>query len=265
MQTDQTDRSNTAPIDLNSDMGEAFGTYTGGPDEELLALVSSANVACGFHAGDPRVMERTVALAHRHGVAIGAHPGFPDLVGFGRRALAATPDEIRTDVLYQLGALAAFCRAEGAELRHVKAHGALYTAAVTDDATATAIATATHQFDLALLFFAPPASALESAAASAGLRVVREAFADRAYHPDGSLVARSRPGAVLQDPDAVAARVVRMVREGAVETIEGETLAIRPRTICLHSDTANALAMARAIRERLRNEGIDVRPAHETP
>jgi UPF0271 protein len=252
-------------IDLNSDMGEAFGAYPGGPDADLLALVSSANVACGFHAGDPRVMERTVALAHRHGVGIGAHPGFPDLAGFGRRALAATPDEIRTDVLYQLGALAAFCRAEGAELRHIKAHGALYNTAVKDHATAGAIAAAARRFDPALLFFAPPGSALESAAASAGLRVVHEAFADRAYHADGSLVARSRPGSVLHDPEIVAARVIRMVREGAVETIDGDTLAIQPRTICLHADTANALELARAIRDRLHHERIDVRPVHETP
>ncbi len=251
-------------IDLNSDMGEGFGNYPGGPDNDLLPLVSSANIACGFHAGDPRVMERTVAQAAYHGVAVGAHPGFPDLVGFGRRTIAATPNEVRTDVLYQLGALFALCRSRNVELQHLKAHGALYNLAVKDETLADAIATAVRQFDPDLLFFALPGSALETAAESAGLRVAREAFADRAYHADGSLVSRSRPGAVLHDPDVVATRVVRMVREGLVEAIEGESLSIRPDTICLHSDTANALVMARAIRDRFASEGIDVRPVGET-
>lgn len=250
-------------IDLNSDMGEGFGDYPGGPDDELLPLISSANVACGFHAGDPRVMERTIVQASVHGVAIGAHPGFPDLVGFGRRAIVATPDEIRTDVLYQLGALYALCRSRRLELQHLKAHGALYNLAVKDASVAQAIAAAVRQFDPGLLFFALPGSALAEAAESAGLRVACEAFADRAYHADGSLVARSHPGAVLHDPDVVAARVVRIVREGVVETIDGETLAIEPDTICLHSDTANALAMARAIRTRFAAEAIDVRSAGE--
>lgn len=248
-------------IDLNSDMGEGFGSYPGGPDDELLPLISSANVACGFHAGDPRVMERTIARASSHGVAIGAHPGFADLVGFGRRTIAASPDEIRTDVLYQLGAMYALCRSQGAELRHIKAHGALYNLAVRDESAAAAIARAVRQFDAELLFFALPGSALAAAAESAGLHVIHEAFADRAYHIDGSLVSRSHPGAVLHDPDAVARRAVRIVREGLVETIEGETLAITPQTICLHSDTANALTMARAIRERFATHAIEVRPA----
>lgn len=252
-------------IDLNSDMGEGFGNYPGGPDDALLPLISSANVACGFHAGDPRVMERTIAQARGHGVAVGAHPGFPDLVGFGRRTITATPDEIRTDVLYQLGALYALCRSQRVELQHLKAHGALYNLAVRDSAVAQAIADAVRRFDPGLLFFAPPGSALAAAADSAGLCVVHEAFADRAYHADGSLVARSEPGAVLHDPKAVAARAVRMVRDGVVESIEGETLAISPQTICLHSDTANALTMARAIRARFAAETIDVRPVGGTP
>lgn len=251
-------------IDLNSDMGEGFGNYPGGPDSELLPLISSANVACGFHAGDPRVMERTIVQAHACSVAVGAHPGFPDRVGFGRRTMAATPDEIRTDVLYQLGALYALCRSQRVEIQHIKAHGALYNLAVKDAAAAQAIAEAVRQFDPDLLFFALPGSALATAAESAGLRVVHEAFADRAYHADGSLVARSHPGAVLHDPDAVAARAVRMVRERVVETIEGETLAIEPQTICLHSDTANALTMAEAIRARFAAEAIDVRAVGET-
>lgn len=251
-------------IDLNSDMGEGFGNYPGGPDSELLPLISSANVACGFHAGDPRVMERTIVQARARSVAVGAHPGFPDLVGFGRRTMAATPDEIRTDVLYQLGALYALCRSQRVEIQHIKAHGALYNLAARDDAAAQAIAEAVRQFDPDLLFFALPGSALATAAHSAGLHVVHEAFADRAYHADGSLVARSHPGAVLHDPEAVAVRAVQMVREGVVETIEGETLAIEPQTICLHSDTANALMMAEAIRARFAVEAIDVRPVSET-
>ncbi len=252
-------------IDLNSDMGEGFGNYPGGPDDALLPLISSANIACGFHAGDPRVMERTIAQASTHGVAVGAHPGFPDLVGFGRRTIVATPDEIRTDVLYQLGALYALCRSQRVELQHLKAHGALYNLAVTDAAVAQAIADAVRGFDPDLLFFALPGSALAAAAESSGLRVVHEAFADRAYHADGSLVARSHPDAVLHDPEAVSARVVRMVRDGVVESIEGDTLAISPQTICLHSDTANALTMAQAIRARFAAEAIDVRPVGETP
>lgn len=263
--TDDVSPSRPAPrrIDLNSDMGEGFGTYPGGPDDALLPLVSSANIACGFHAGDPRVMERTIVQAITNGVAVGAHPGFPDLVGFGRRTISATPEEIRTDILYQLGALHALCRARGVELQHLKAHGALYNLAVKDASVAAAIAEAVRQFEPELLFFALPGSALAMAAESAGLRVAREAFADRAYRADGSLVARSQPGAVLHDPEVVAARVVRMVREGVVETIDGGLLAIEPDTICLHSDTANALTMARAIRARFTAEAIDVRPVGE--
>lgn len=259
------DRLTPQRVDLNSDMGEGFGNYPGGPDDALLPLISSANIACGFHAGDPRVMERTIAQASDRGVAVGAHPGFPDPVGFGRRTIMATPEEIRTDVLYQLGALYALCRSRRVELQHLKAHGALYNLAVTDATVAEAIAEAVRRFDRDLLFFALPESALAAAAESAGLRVVHEAFADRAYHADGSLVARSHPDAVLHDPEKVAARAVRMVREGVVETIEGDTLAISPGTICLHSDTANALTMAQAIRARFETEAIEVRPAGETP
>ncbi|MBA2278060.1 MAG: LamB/YcsF family protein, partial [Chloroflexia bacterium] len=183
-------------VDLNSDLGESFGAFAVGHDDALFPLISSANVACGFHGGDPRVIEQTVARAAAHGVAVGAHPSFPDLVGFGRRALAATADEVRTDCLYQIGALAAFCRAAGVPLRHVKAHGALYNLAVKDATIAAAIAAAVRAFDPAPRFFAAPGSALEAAGHEAGLTVVREAFADRAYHIDGSLVARGQPGAV---------------------------------------------------------------------
>jgi len=248
-------------IDLNSDLGEGFGPFRVGADEALFPLISSANVACGFHGGDPLMMEATVRRAKEHGVAIGAHPGFPDRAGFGRRALAATPDEIRTDVIYQLGALAAFCRVANVELRHVKAHGALYNLAVGDIAVATAIAEAVRQFDATLHFFAIPGSRLHAAGDAAGLTVIREAFADRAYLVDGSLVPRSRPGAVIHDVDLVAARMVRLVTEGLVETIDGEDLAMEADTICIHSDTPGAADLARAIVARFRNARIEIRPS----
>jgi UPF0271 protein len=249
----------TTVIDLNSDLGEGFGPFRVGADEDLFPLISSANVACGFHGGDPAMMELTVSRAREHDVAIGAHPGFPDLAGFGRRPIAATPDEIRTDVLYQLGAMAAFCRAGGVEMQHVKAHGALYNLAVGDIRIATAIAQAVRSFDANLRFFAIPGSKLHEAAASEGLTVTREAFADRAYLADGSLVPRSRPGAVIEDVDVVATRMVRLVSEGTVETIDGETLALEADTICIHSDTPGAVALAEAIIARFNRAGIEIR------
>lgn len=246
-------------VDLNSDLGEGFGPFQVGADEALFPLISSANVACGFHGGDPVMMELTVDRAHEHGVAVGAHPGFPDRGGFGRRAMAATGDEIRTDVIYQLGALAAFCRAGGVELRHVKAHGALYNLAVNDIRVATAIAQAVAMFDPSLLFFAIPGSRLHEAGAEAGLIVIREAFADRAYLADGSLVPRARPGAVIHDVDFVADRMVRLVTEGTIETIDGELLALDADTICVHSDTSNAVDIATAVASRFRQAGIRIR------
>lgn len=255
--------SKSLGIDLNSDLGEGFGPFRVGADAELFPLISSANVACGFHGGDPLMMESTVRQAHEHGVAIGAHPGFPDRAGFGRRALAATPDEIRTDVLYQIGALAAFCRAADVELRHVKAHGALYNLAVGDIAVATAIAEAVRRFDPALHFFAIPGSRLHEAGEAAGLTVIREAFADRAYLGDGSLVPRSRPGAVIHDVDLVTERMVRLVTEGLVKTIDGEEIAIAADSICIHSDTPGTVDLAKAVVTRFRDAGIEIRPNHK--
>ncbi len=251
-------------IDLNSDLGEGFGPFHVGADEALFPLISSANVACGFHGGDPAMMELTVTRAREHGVAVGAHPGFPDRAGFGRRAMAATPDDIRTDVLYQLGALAAFCHAGGIELRHVKAHGALYNLAVNDLGVATAIAQAVQAFDPSLLFFAIPGSRLHQAGETAGLTVIREAFADRAYLADGSLVPRLRPGAVIHDVDLIASRMVRLVTGGTIETIDGETLAMEADTICIHSDTSNATAIAEAVTDRFRQSGIEIRSCGNT-
>ena len=247
-------------IDLNSDLGEGFGAYRLGPDEELFPLISSANVACGFHAGDPRVMARTVAAAAYGGVGIGAHPGFPDPVGFGRREMAVTPEEARTDTLYQIGALAAFCRAAGAPLRHVKPHGALYNRAVKDASLAEGIVAGVAAFDPGLIFLVQPRTALFAAAAGAGLTTAREGFADRAYHADGTLVSRRVAGAVIDDPEAAAERAVRLVVDGRVPTIEGGELELTIDSLCIHSDTPGAVAIARAVRRRLDAAGVTVRP-----
>ena len=247
-------------IDLNSDLGEGFGAYRLGPDEELFPLISSANVACGFHAGDPRVMARTVAAAACGGVGIGAHPGFPDRVGFGRREMAVTPEEARTDTLYQIGALAAFCRAAGAPLRHVKPHGALYNRAVKDTSLAEGIVAGVAAFDPGLIFLVQPRTALFAAAAGAGLTTAREGFADRAYHSDGTLVSRRVAGAVIDDPEAAAERAVRLVIDGRVPTIEGGELELTIDSLCIHSDTPGAVAIARAVRRRLDAAGVTVRP-----
>lgn len=249
----------TKVIDLNSDLGEGFGPFRVGADEALFPLISSANVACGFHGGDPAMMELTVIRARDHGVAIGAHPGFPDRAGFGRRAMAASSNEIRTDVLYQLGALAGICRANGVDIQHVKAHGALYNMAVANLAVATAIAEAVRSFDASLRFFAIPGSALHDAGESTGLTVVREAFADRAYLADGSLVPRSQPGAVVEDPVLAAGRMIQLVTEGTIKTIDGETLTLEADTICVHSDTPGAVALAEAIVRRFDDAGIVIR------
>lgn len=245
-------------IDLNCDMGEGFGSYALGLDEEVMPLVSSANVACGFHASDPGTMHRTVKLARQHGVAVGAHPSFPDLVGFGRRHVAASPQEIRDDVTYQVGALWAFCRAEGLRLRHVKAHGALYNAAARDLPTALAIAGAVRDVDPSLWLVCLSRSALVEAAKQTGLRHVEEVFADRAYARDGTLVPRSVPGSVIHDAVRVEERMLQVVREGTVRSIDGVDVPIDAGTICVHGDTPGAVGLVRAIRERLRKEGVEV-------
>ncbi len=248
--------SDTPTIDLNSDLGEGFGPFRVGADDALFPLISSANVACGYHGGDALMMERTVARAIASGVGIGAHPGFPDRLGFGRRPMQCAPAEIRADVIYQVGALAAFCTAAGTSLQHVKAHGALYNLAVHDPAVATAIAEGVTAVDPGLLFFAIPGTALAEAGAVAGLTVIREAFADRAYLADGSLVPRSRQGAVIEDLSQIANRMVRLVRDGVIETIDGETIEMQADTICIHSDTPSAVAIAEAVTSRFAAEGI---------
>jgi 5-oxoprolinase (ATP-hydrolysing) subunit A len=254
-----------ASIDLNCDMGEGYGASSPHGDEQLMPLVSSANVACGFHASDPRIMRRTVRLAREHGVSVGAHPSFPDRVGFGRRLLAASPDEIADDVVYQVGALLGFCRAEGVRLTHVKPHGALYHAAARDRAMARAIVGAVRAVDPSLWLMGLAGSVLAEEARAAGLPCVEEAFADRGYAPDGTLLPRDRPGALVTEPSHVAERVARLAREGTIVAADGTELRVAARTVCVHGDTPGAAELARAIRARLDREGIAVRSFAAAP
>jgi UPF0271 protein len=229
-----------------------------GQDAALMDSITSANVACGFHAGDPGVMRQTLALAKDRAVAVGAHPGFPDLVGFGRREMKATAAEVEDFVLYQVSALAGMAAAQGMRLQHVKAHGALYNMACKDRALADAIARATAAFDRTLILFGLPNSELVRAGEAAGLRVAAEVFADRAYERDGSLVSRTKPGSVIHDQQAVVDRAVRMVTQQEVVTVDGATIALRADTICLHGDTPGAADLARAIRTGLEAAGIQI-------
>jgi UPF0271 protein len=247
-------------IDLNSDVGESFGAYTIGQDTAVLAHVTSANVACGFHAGDPGVMRNTVMLARNHGVAVGAHPGFPDLVGFGRRDLHATPREVEDFVTYQIGALGAIAAAQGVRLQHVKPHGALFNMAVRDAALADAIARATAAVDRSLILFGLPRSELIRAGERAGLRTASEAFADRAYEPDGTLVSRRLSEAVIHDPKVVETRVVRMAAERTVVAVDGSIVSLDIDTICVHGDTPGAADLVARIRRTLEASGVEVTP-----
>ncbi|WP_324668130.1 LamB/YcsF family protein [Geochorda subterranea] len=252
-------------VDLNADVGEGFGAYAIGDDEALMQVVTSVNVACGFHAGDPRVMARTVQRAARAGLGIGAHVGYPDRVGFGRRAMALSPEELRTDVLYQIGALAAFCRAEGVALQHVKPHGALYHAALYDEAVARAVVAAVASFDPGLVVLAIRGSRLAKVAEAAGLAVAWEGFVDRRYRADGGLVARGQPGAVIEEPERAAEQAVRMVREGRVRSAEGVEVETSVHTLCIHGDQPGASAIARAVRRRLEAAGVQVGPLARHP
>ena len=245
-------------IDLNSDLGESFGPWPMGQDADLMASISSANVACGFHAGDPGAMRATVALAKAHGVAVGAHPGFPDLVGFGRREIKATAQEVEDLVLYQVAALAGMAGSQGVRLQHVKAHGALYNMACRDRALADAIARAVAAFDKNLILFGLPKSELIRAGQAAGLAVAAEVFADRAYEPDGSLASRQQAGSVIHDAALVVARAIRMARERSVVATDGSVIALDADTICLHGDTPGAADLARAVRKGLEAAGITI-------
>lgn len=246
-------------IDLNCDMGESFGAWTMGDDAALMPFISSANIACGFHAGDPSVMRRTVRLALDYGVAIGAHPGFPDLQGFGRRNLQLAPDEAFDLVLYQIGALRAIAEAEGGRLHHVKPHGALYNMAAKDRALADAIARAVRAADETLWLYGLGGSALIDAGHAAGLRTCSEVFADRSYQSDGSLTPRSRPGALIEDESLAIRQALQFVREGRVISIEGKIVPVKAETICLHGDGPHAAAFARAIHAALSREGVRVK------
>lgn len=248
-------------IDLNGDLGESFGRWRLGDEADLLRALSSVNLACGFHAGDPSTMRAAVAAAEAQRVAIGAHPSFPDLRGFGRTPMALPPPVVRDDVLYQLGALSALCRAEGATLRHVKPHGALYHAVAGDPEVAAAFAEAVAAFDPGLPIVVPVGATTLGVLEDAGVPIVLEAFLDRGYQRDGRLVPRGRPGAVLDDVHEIVDRALSLALDGAVRAIDGSALDLRPQTLCLHGDGASAAHAAAAVRAALERAGVLVRPA----
>jgi UPF0271 protein len=249
----------TQSVDLNCDMGESFGAWRLGADAAVMASITSANIACGFHAGDPGVMRETIRLAAGAGVAVGAHPGFPDLAGFGRREMQVAPRDLEDLVLYQIGALAGIARAAGVSLRHVKPHGALYNMAARDRKLSDAIARAIAGFDSSLVLFGLAGSIMLDAGRELGLSVAAEGFADRTYEPDGSLTPRSRPGAVLHDPAVVARRAVQMVRDRTVTASNRAEIPLEIDTICVHGDTPGAEVSARELRQALTEAGITVR------
>lgn len=247
-------------IDFNSDLAEGFGVWRLVDDDSMLAAVSSANIACGGHGGDPSIMRRACAGAAARGVAVGAHVGYRDLSGFGRRAIDVPPEALTNDIMYQLGALSAFAKAAGTSVTYVKPHGALYNRIVTDEQQAEAVVTAVRLFDPGLAVLGLPGSVILAKAAAAGLRTVREGFLDRAYNDDGTLLSRSLPGALLTDPAVVAERAVQLAAHGTVTTITGKTLAVAPETMCLHGDTPGAVELADAVRHALTDAGIEVVP-----
>lgn len=250
-------------VDLNADVGESFGRYQLGDDRRLLRVVTSASVACGWHAGDPGVIRATLALAREAGVSVGAHPSFPDRQGFGRRELQMAPDELRDAVIYQVAAVAGMAAVEGVRLHHVKAHGALYNMACRDRQVAAAIVEAVASLDRTLAIYALPASTLADAAQQAGLAVMPEGFLDRTYEADGSLTPRGRPGAVIELPDVAAARAVDWMRTGTVVTRTGEQIALPVKALCVHGDTDGAVALATAVRQALEAAGVHLPPTAE--
>ena len=253
----------TCRIDLNSDVGESFGAYKIGLDEQVIPLISSANIACGFHAGDPAVMRRTIALAKEHGVAVGAHPGFPDLIGFGRRNIDATLEEIRDYMTYQIGALQAFATSQGMKLQHVKAHGALYNMAVRDVRIWEAMAEVISGLDKKLILVAiagPKREEVQEIGKRYGIRIAFEFFADRAYNSDGSLVSRREPGAVIEDHQQAAERVLQMVTEKKISAQDGTQIEVAADTICVHGDNPAAVRLAEQIREALLASGVEITP-----
>lgn len=245
-------------VDLNSDLGESFGAYRIGRDADVIPLISSANVACGFHAGDPTIMARTADLCARNHTAIGAHPGFPDLVGFGRRNMAVSPEDVRNMIVYQVGALAAFCKASGIRLQHVKPHGALYNMAAKDPALARAICEGIQACDESLILLGLAGSQMLVQAKELGLPCASEVFADRAYEEDGTLVARSKPGSMITDEEEAVRRVITMIKEHKVTSITGKEIEICPDSVCVHGDSENALLFVEKIRRALKREGIEI-------
>ena len=245
-------------IDLNCDLGESFGAYTIGMDDQVIPYISSANIACGFHASDPLIMSGTVKIAAANGTAVGAHPGYPDLVGFGRRNLNASPKEVKAMIQYQIGALDAFCKANGITMQHVKPHGAMYNMAGKDPLLAQAVAEAIYEVNPELILLALSGSKMIDAAASLGIRTANEVFADRAYEEDGSLVARTKEGAMITDEDLAIKRVIRMILEKKVETITGKDIPIQADSVCVHGDGPKALAFVQKLREAFAKENIEV-------
>ena len=250
-------------IDLNCDMGESYGRWTLGADAAIMPGITSANVACGFHGGDPHVMRRTVALALEHGVAIGAHPALPDLMGFGRRVMDVTPAELKDYFCYQMGALREVCRVAGTDLQHVKPHGILYHMAETQEAIAQAIGEAARESGPRLILMTLASGKYDAHCRKMGVRVASEGFADRAYEVDGTLVSRKKAGALITDPGRAAAQAVRMASEGKVRTIDGADIDLSVQTICCHGDTPGAERIVRAVREGLETAGIQVRPLRD--
>ena len=248
----------TRLLNLNADLGESFGAWAMGSDDAMLRIVNSANVACGFHAGDPLVMSKTAALARECGVSVGAHPGYPDLQGFGRRRMDIPLPELEAMLIYQIGALEACARAQGLRVTHVKPHGALSNVACAERKVADAVARAVHRLDSALILLAPAASQLIAAGREQGLPVVEEIFADRAYLDDGNLVPRSQPGAMIHGAEASLQHVMRMVEESALISITGKRIPVNPQSICVHGDNADAVATALAIRDGLSAAGYEL-------
>lgn len=248
-------------IDINCDLGESYGAFTVGNDAKIMPYITSANVACGFHAGDPKTIANTINLAKKHKVAVGAHPSFPDLMGFGRREMQLTPEEAKDYTIYQVSAVQGFARAAGTGLQHVKPHGALYNMTAKDEELARAIVEAVHALKDDLIVFAPPKSVLAKAASKAGLRVAHEFFADRAYNPDGSLVSRKQADAIIQEPRKVVERAIKAVKEETILAANGETLNIgEVHTICVHGDTPSAVRLAEALKKGLAKASVKVVP-----
>jgi UPF0271 protein len=248
-------------IDINCDLGESYGAFKVGNDEKIMPHITSANIACGFHAGDPLIMAHTVKLARKHKVAVGAHPGYPDLLGFGRREMQLTSEEVENYMIYQVSVLQGFTRAAGVNLQHVKPHGALYNMAVKDEKLSNAILDAVKALNHNLIVFAPLNSALAKATVKRRLRVAYEVFADRAYNADGSLVSRKHPNAIIQEPSKVVERAIKMVKEGTVLAVNGEVVSLgEVHTICVHGDTPTAVELAKTLKKGLIKAGIDVKP-----